>query len=313
MSTYNSAQFLERCIDSILGQTLADFEFLVVDDGSTDDTRKILDSYDDPRMVVFHQPNEGLTVTLNRLLGIASGKFVARQDADDFSYPTRLEQQHGFLDAHPEVALVGSWSTQIDDYDNPIHRFEPETRPEALSQILLESNPFTHGSWFVRREVMESLGGYRNEFRYSQDYDLLLRMSEKYRMANIPEMLYAKRHTRGMVSVGNAGTQSYFGELARRCWRERADFGVDHISNGQFVPPDQGTVPDTRSGVVSYHKHLISMWSRKGDAARVRREIRALFRISPIEPFAWMQYLLSLGGGRLLRVTADLWDGLRRE
>ncbi len=313
LSAYNSEQFIQPCVRSLLDQTFEDFELLVVDDGSTDRTWEILKSFNDPRLKVARQDNMGLTVTLNVLLAQAKGVYIGRQDADDYSLPERIEKEVRFLDSHADIALVGTWSVQIDDDNEEIYRFEPEARPEALNQLLVEQNPFIHGSWLVRREALLQLGGYREEFRCSQDYDLLLRMKENYRVSNIPEVLYAKRHTSGMVSVRNVSRQSYFGELARKCWRERADFGIDHIQKGLFEAPVFNVSDESKTGMILYHKHLISVFARKGEAAKIRAEIYKLLRISRFDPFAYMQYLLSFGGNRVLRMTSRLWDSLRRE
>jgi glycosyltransferase involved in cell wall biosynthesis len=116
MSVYNGEKYLCEAIDSILNQTFENFEFLIVNDGSTDRTLEILQSYRDPRIkVINNERNIGLTASLNKGLKIAKGEYVARMDADDVSFPHRLEQQKAFLDRNPRVAMVGSWAEVIDE------------------------------------------------------------------------------------------------------------------------------------------------------------------------------------------------------
>jgi glycosyltransferase involved in cell wall biosynthesis len=313
MSAYNAESFLTQCIESILNQTYSDFEFIVVNDGSTDGTLEILQSFSDPRLNVIDQLNKGLTATLNELISRSRGKYIARQDADDYSLPERLAKQVQFLENRQDIALIGTGSVQVDHSNSQIHRFIPETRPITLSQQLVEVNSFTHGSWLVRADILKDLNGYREEFRFSQDYDLLLRMNEKYQLSNLAEVLYAHRHSRDMVSIVNVEAQGLFAELARQCWRERADFGSDCIQNGQYDPPANRIRKDRVDGLIRYHKHLISAWTRKGDAVKTRKEIIELLKISPREPFAIIQYALSLGGGGFLKKVTETWEGLRKE
>ena len=313
ISAYNAERFIQQCVQSILDQSFTDFELIITDDGSTDDTLSILKEFDDPRIHLVQQENKGLTHTLNDMLEKAKGEYIARQDADDYSSPDRFQKEVEFLENNPSIALVGTWALQIDDENREIYRFTPEVSSLALSQLLVEENPFVHGSWLVRKSAMLSLGGYRNEFQCSQDYDFLLRMKEGYKVSNLPELLYYKRHTEGMISVQNVSRQRWFAELAQRCWRERADFGIDHIQEGKLSLPGFDSDNETFLGTLAYRKHLVSVFSRKGDARQTRIEIYKLLSVRWFDPFAWFQYILSLGGGRFLRAVSQLWDSLRRE
>lgn len=114
MSVYNGEKYLPETIDSILNQTFKDFEFIIINDGSTDKTAKILTSYDDPRIRIFNQENMGLTKSLNRAISLAKGEYIARMDADDISYPERLKKQVDYLNKNPDIGLVGSKYIRID-------------------------------------------------------------------------------------------------------------------------------------------------------------------------------------------------------
>jgi len=110
LPAFNAAAHLGKAIDSILSQSFVDFELIIVNDGSTDTTREVLAQYEDPRIKVIHQENLGLPKALNKALAVTQSPYIARQDADDISLPTRLEKQVQFLDQNPEYGLIGTWS-----------------------------------------------------------------------------------------------------------------------------------------------------------------------------------------------------------
>lgn len=118
MSVYNGERYLGEAVESIFNQTFSDFEFIIINDGSTDRTPEILTEIDDPRAKVINQPNRGLTASLNRAIRLAKGEYIARMDADDISEPTRLERQVEVLDRDPDVVLVACWYEVIDEKGN---------------------------------------------------------------------------------------------------------------------------------------------------------------------------------------------------
>lgn len=191
MSVYNCEKYLGKSIESILKQTFIDFEFIIIDDCSTDDSYKIIKSYNDERIkVIRNKSRRGLTKNLNTAIAIAKGKYIARQDSDDLSLPQRFETQIKFLEENPEVALVGSSVFLIDHEDRVIG---VRKAPQKPRQVLKQFNAFNHGSVIMRKEAVDRLGGYNELFKYSQDYELWLRFSKFYDMANIQTPLYALR------------------------------------------------------------------------------------------------------------------------
>jgi glycosyltransferase involved in cell wall biosynthesis len=211
MSVYDGARHLREAMDSILGQSFRDFEFLIVDDGSSDESSAIIASCADPRVVrIRNATNIGLTKSLNIGLAAARGDLVARQDADDRSYPDRLARQVAFLDAHPEIAVVGAQARIIDAAGRRLAR--DERKPLSAQSIrfaLLFSNPIVHTSAMFRREPVVKLGGYDERFVTSQDVELWSRLAEQYPLANLAERLVdlrvhaqsvsATKYTRGNV------------------------------------------------------------------------------------------------------------------
>ncbi len=192
MSVYNEERYVGQAIESILRQTFEDFELVVVDDGSADRTPMILKSYGDPRMKIYHQPNRGQSSALNRGIRCASGCYIARMDGDDISLPERLERQTSFLDAYPEVGLVGAWCLKVDERTG--HE-RVQTLPEedaAIRRFMRIDNPFIHSSVMIRKAVLDRVGLYHEGLIW-QDYELWVRIARHHRMANIGEPLIIRR------------------------------------------------------------------------------------------------------------------------
>lgn len=196
MAVYNGELFLREAIESILSQTFRDFEFLIINDGSTDGTRDILLSYYDTRIRLVHnEQNIGLTKSLNRGLGLARGVYVARQDADDISLPRRLEKQVTFLDEHTDVVILGTQAENIDRHGNVCSR---RVSSKASSELairwqLLFSNPIIHTSVMFHSAVVRQHGGYDECFASSQDFELWSRLLYNYGVRNLKEVLVRYR------------------------------------------------------------------------------------------------------------------------
>jgi glycosyltransferase involved in cell wall biosynthesis len=216
MSVYNGAPYVRHAVQSILDQAFADFEFIIVDDASRDDTAAILDGFDDPRIVRLSNPeNVGLARSLNRGLERARSPYVARQDADDWSYPQRLGEQLGYLEAHPDVAVVGTTTESIDDEGRVLRTWRQPTENAGIQETLLKYCCLVHGSTMFRLGAVAELGGYDDAMRTGQDYDLWLRVSEAWDMACLPQVLYQYRWHAGMVSVDRKAEQTAHAEQAR--------------------------------------------------------------------------------------------------
>ena len=230
MSVYNGEKYLKEAIDSILNQTFNDFEFLVVNDGSTDKTEDILQAYDDLRIKIINNgKNIGLTKSLNKGLKLAKGEYIARMDADDISMPGRLEREVEFLDKNPAVGLVGTYYLMINRKGNVLHTMKCLTESVELKEKLLRNNQFCHGSVMFRAECIKNLGSYREEL--GQDYDLWLRISENYEVANIFEFLYKWRLDINSISVTKKSIQDKYTLLAIELAKERRQFGKDRFQS----------------------------------------------------------------------------------
>ena len=191
MCVYNGETYLRKAVESILGQTFKDFEFVIVDDGSTDSSWHILTEYcnQDARIVLIqNEDNLGLEKSLNKGIAATKGKYLARQDADDISLPNRLQLQVDFLDAHPEVGALGSAVEFIDRNDTVLEQYLLSTDHEGLHAYLLVNCCLWHSSMTMRRDLLLQLGGYNEEMRHAEDYDLWWRFSRISRLATLPEI-----------------------------------------------------------------------------------------------------------------------------
>ena len=214
MPVFNGEALLRGAIDGILAQTLKDLELVVVDDGSTDGTRAVLASFDDPRLVrLGHDRNRGLIAALNTGLAATRGDYVARQDADDVSLPERLALQSDFLDAHADVSVVSSsWFFEPDPGAPPAMR-RVETDPLRIAWILLFSCPVAHASVMFRRDVVTNLGGYREGDLFVEDFGLWGRIARFSKIAALDRPLVVRRRTEGSITAMHGAEMA---EAARR-------------------------------------------------------------------------------------------------
>ena len=186
MPVYNAAPFIRDAIDSILDQSFRPFEFLIIDDGSTDESAEIVGSYRDPRIrFIRNERNLGITATLNTGIALASCELIARMDADDISHPQRLQKQFGFMKRNPECALLSTWA-RVMTPDKKFVRLERYRSNFYYYNLTFECWMY-HPTIMFRRSAVEAVGMYR--MPYSEDYDLFWRMSTRFRIANLPEAL----------------------------------------------------------------------------------------------------------------------------
>ena len=193
MPVYNAQATLREAMDSILGQTFTDFEFLIIDDGSTDSSAVNVRSYDDPRIrFVQNEQNLRLAATLNKGLDLARGEYVARMDADDISLPERLMKQVVFLDRNPEVGIVGVWATAFGEANFSIPQ---PADPESARAKLLFDTCLVHPAVLIRRSFLQIHGLRYLPLAHFEDYELWQRAARLFPVTNIPEWLFQYRVT----------------------------------------------------------------------------------------------------------------------
>lgn len=216
MSVFNGEKYLREAVDSILNQTFKDFEFLIINDGSTDKTEAILKSYDDPRIKVYNnRENIGLSKSLNIGLQMAKGEYISRQDADDISMPERLKMQVDFLNNHPDYAVIGTFAQVLNEDSGKTQLWKKPIADADLRKFLKKSNCIVHGSAMIRKSSLLDVGFYYAPMEKSQDYELWLRLSKKYKMANIPKPLYLWRINSKKVALKYVEEKQIFVSLAK--------------------------------------------------------------------------------------------------
>lgn len=208
MSVYNGAKYLRGSIDSILFQEGSNFEFIIVNDGSTDNSPAILEEYakKDSRVWIIHQENQGLTKALIRGCAEAKGEFIARQDCGDVSLPGRLAKQLVHFRAHPEIALLSCWSEAIGPEGERLYINNRHETPEEATR-LLQTDDFKklkgiphHATAMFSRALYQKVGEYRWQFYYAQDLDLWKRLTKNGFVDFVPEILYQNRILPGSIS-----------------------------------------------------------------------------------------------------------------
>ncbi len=214
LCAYNSEKFIEEAIESILSQTFRDFELVIVLDAPTDNTRKKVRAFKDSRIrLIENAQNLGLTRSLNVGLKYCRGTWVARQDADDVSFPHRLESQLRYLSQNPQTVLLGSAAKWINRSGKEIGEVKvPSQWEEILWQFHFE-NPFIHSSIIFKKDLVLGLGGYNENFKRTQDFELWSKIVPFYPVANLKEALVKYRTHENSISSTQAERSNTYGHL----------------------------------------------------------------------------------------------------
>lgn len=204
MAVKNGGNLIKESISSIQNQTYSNFELIIINDGSTDDTESVILEFAkfDNRIKIYSQENQGLSKSLNRALSIARGELIARQDHDDLSMPTRFEMQVHFLRNHPGCALLGT-AAEIWGMNGSTGRFHDHPiSPQVLKYSLIFNNPFVHSSLVFHRSILQEVGLYSTDpgREPPEDYEFISRVARSYDVSNLPDRLIIYRETPGSIS-----------------------------------------------------------------------------------------------------------------
>ncbi len=203
MSVFNGQRYVKESVKSILGQSFKDFEFIIVNDGSADRTGEILENFSqqDSRIkVISNSVNIGLTKSLNKAIKIAQGEYIARQDADDISLPERIAKQVAFLETHQEIKVLGTFGYAINKDGKILRKEILPVLSQEIKKHLIKANPFIHTSVMIRKETLDKVQGYNEDFKVIQDYELWFRILKDEKGENLPFFLVKKRYQPEMVS-----------------------------------------------------------------------------------------------------------------
>jgi glycosyltransferase involved in cell wall biosynthesis len=212
MPAYNAEKYLGEAIDSILSQTFTDFECIIIDDCSTDNTWKIIQKYakKDSRVVgVQNEKNLGIAGNLNKAISLSKGTYLARMDADDWAYPERFEKQVVFLDSHREVGIIGgAMEVYNESLDQVLYIRSYYTDDDSLRKYIFKQSPFSHPCVMYRKEVIQD-NVYNEKLSPTEDYDLYFRVGKKYKFANLEDILLKYRTSETQSSSAKANRQQY--------------------------------------------------------------------------------------------------------
>lgn len=208
MPVYNNEKYVGKAVDSILNQTFKDFEFIIVNDGSADNTLKAIEDFNDKRIRIISFPtNRGIVDALNEGIKASAGTYIARQDSDDISLPERLEKQIRVFEAAQGLVLVATQIRVVSD----IPAFDTQSLEDYFSRVTTRegirnefancSNPICHPTVMFRKDIFDELGGYRKEYEFAEDMDLWFRMIKVGDMAKVPEKLVVYRRHPGAVCI----------------------------------------------------------------------------------------------------------------
>lgn len=283
MAVYNGEAYLRETIDAVLAQTLGDFEFVIVDDASTDTTPNMLDAYDDPRIVrLRNATNLHLHPSLHNGLKVCRAPLVARIDADDICEPHRLERQVAFLEGRPELAGCATWTTEICEAGEQTGAFEVPGDPAYVRWAMSFKSVLYHPTLMVRRHVLRSAGSYANEPHNSpaDDYQMLTHLLMRdHAMAVLPERLVRYRRTDGNMSATRAGEQvSYADKFARDyvAWLLRvptASLTVDDVAQMRRLMM-WNAPPPTDTAAAVHLAHLIWRACEPAMPGGIREKVR---------------------------------------
>jgi len=282
LATFNAMPFLPAAVDSILQQTFDDFELVLVDDGSTDDSNLYLESLSDPRIRYIRQENGGLAVALNHGITHCRGEYIARMDGDDISLPDRLAEQVAFLDSHQDIGCVGTQTAPFGSVRVGGDLRLPTSHEEIYQALWTGAHAIVHASVMMRADSAREVGGYWPIRLVAEDYDFFLRLGEVTRLATIDRVLY---HTRfHMASINGRGMLQM---------RRAVDYARDRAERRRDGLPG-----------ISFEEFL----SIRSKASRWQRSIEA------VDAYARSQYRASVaefcGGRPLIGYSRLAWAAL---
>lgn len=280
MPVFNAERYVAAATESILSQTFQDFEFIILDDGSTDSSLAILKKYAalDPRIHLVSRANRGLVATLNEMANLARGRFLARMDADDISHTTRFERQFAFLIAHDAVAAVGTKGLYIDPDGDPLTAFlDPLTHEQINASLLVPELGIIHPSAMIRRSALLRIGGYRSEYVHAEDLDLWLRLGEIHQLHNLDQVLISYR-----VHANSVSTHHFVAQW-QSAWR-----AVDSALIRRGLPPAQERLfPTPDASPFDTHRRWAWWALAAGNLATARKHAWRLVTTEPSNRANW--------------------------
>ncbi len=285
LPVYNAAPYLGKTLCSLSAQTLAAFELIAIDDGSTDDSLTIMASWArrDCRIKLVHQENRGLVETLNRGLEMASCKLIARADADDIYHPERLQRQVDFMERNPETVLLGARTIKVDSADRLLfHEYQPLSHSEIVEKLIRGfGGAVPHPVAMFRKSAAVNAGGYRAEARHCEDLDLWLRLADAGRLANLPGHMVQYRVHHSSVSASHWLEQRSNARKIAEKWAKNHSMSILGDTLWDRPPQTNGSLARFWSGQAL----------RNGNQWSALRQAIYSLRFEPLRAAAWRTFL----------------------
>jgi len=294
MSVYNGEDYLVEAINSVLLQTFTDFEFIIIDDGSTDNSLSIIKSFTDERIVLLSQQNSGLARALNNGIKLAKTPLIARMDADDVALPERLQRQYDFMHQKADCVVCGSWADIIDRNGKYVYTRKTIEGKDEIRKFFqksisdgLPNTPFLHSSVMFRKKAFTQIGGYMEFLRRAQDVVLFNRMSSLGDFYNIPEVLLKYRVIPEAIG-GRKMAPKLLGEVLIKAINNNVI--DDKLIDALNVSLSKGKDREFNYFLYLSKKYLWDNYS-PGNA---RRNLISAMKIKPIRMIPFLLYILTL-------------------
>lgn len=291
MPVYNNEPHLTGAVESILDQTFDDFEFIIINDGSTDSSSATLNALArrDSRIRLYERPNTGYCRALNEGLGYVRGEFIARMDADDIAMPDRFERQVAYLRQHPDCVALGGRVLLIDEDDDPIREMCHEQTHEEVDAAHMDGKGGTiiHPAMMARRTAIEAINGYDESFDFAEDLDFFLRLAEHGRVANLPDIVLHYRQHLSSIGYSKSEIQQRSAIAALRAAYARR--GLAFPSRYESMSPVKTTEADV---------HRKWVWWALGDGhvRTARKHARIALLRDPVNIESWRAAACALRG-----------------
>jgi glycosyltransferase involved in cell wall biosynthesis len=304
MSVYNGERYIREAIDSILIQTFTDYDFLIIEDSSTDNTLKIINGYHDPRIkLVKNEKRIGLIKSLNLGISLSQGEYIARMDADDISCANRFLEEVNFLDNHPDIMVVGTAREEIDEFGIKIMDVIPKKEPNFWD--IYNENPFQNSSVMIRKSILLEFGGYNELFPSCEEYALWLLISKKYKMYNLPKILCKLRIHKESLSQKKFEEQTFSHIFAKRMVTDQIldkDMeGIHQFGAGYFKNK-------LNKGETNYYLNRVANYYRiNNNFYEAQKIYRKLFLINPLDFKAIINYFRLFFGKKITDKTTKIY------
>lgn len=301
----NEERHLPETLESLKRQTFERFELIVIDDASSDGTSEAVWRANEPRFrLLVNERHEGVAHSRNRGTAAAAAPIIIVSDASDSMMPSRLEEQLGFLDSHPEIGVVGTYMSVLDAAGEPLAELRTPLTDSEIRAAMTSRMPLAHPSMAVRKSLLDACGGYREKFIVAADYDLVSRLAERTQMATIPHSLQSYRLTPHSVSIRHRHMQRHAIELVQRFARERVRGGADSYATLNVRELESLAEPQSEKHLVARYHLFAAKLAATGENFRAapRHLIRSI-RSHPAQIEAYLLLCLAAGGEGLYRAV----------